>query len=138
MTPLEAKRAQHTLHLTRAFGAPLYRGFLQSFVGLFRAVVVQTRRGQVSSDERRELTARFASSLVLFSATKQRAQYHRPDTRSIRTREADEQSLNQTLLLSVQLRFDGNQGHRYTFVHTFDPQGRLARAVMFSDKKRQS
>ncbi len=41
--------AQHALHLTRAFGAPLYRGFLESSVSLFKALVVQTRRGQVSS-----------------------------------------------------------------------------------------
>jgi hypothetical protein len=41
--------AQHALHLTRAFGAPLYRGFLHSLVSLFRVVVVQIRRGQVSS-----------------------------------------------------------------------------------------
>jgi hypothetical protein len=40
---------QHALHLTRAFGALLYRGLLQSSAGLFRVVVVQTRRGQVSS-----------------------------------------------------------------------------------------
>ncbi|OQA16981.1 MAG: hypothetical protein BWY63_02561 [Chloroflexi bacterium ADurb.Bin360] len=40
---------QHTLHLTRAFGASLYRGFLQSSAGLFRVVIVQTRHGQVSS-----------------------------------------------------------------------------------------
>jgi hypothetical protein len=47
--------AQHALHLTRAFGAPLYRGFLQAFVSLFRVVVVQTRRGQVSSAVRRRV-----------------------------------------------------------------------------------
>jgi hypothetical protein len=40
--------AQQRLHLTRAFGAPLYRGFLHSLVGLFRMVVLQIRRGQVS------------------------------------------------------------------------------------------
>jgi hypothetical protein len=41
--------AQHALHLTRAFGAPLYRGFFAYTGGLFRATVLQTRRGQVSS-----------------------------------------------------------------------------------------
>jgi len=41
--------AQHALHLTRAFGAPLYRGFLRSSVSSFSVLVLQTRRGQVSS-----------------------------------------------------------------------------------------
>jgi len=32
---------------TRAFGAPLYRGFFVLLVGLFSMVVLQTRRGRV-------------------------------------------------------------------------------------------
>jgi hypothetical protein len=55
-------RAQHTLHLTRAFGAPLYRGFLHQLVGLFGVVVVQTWRGQVSSSVSRQSLFRSLST----------------------------------------------------------------------------
>ena len=47
------RAAQHALHLTRAVCAPLYRRLLHSFAGLFRVVVMQTRRGQVSSAVKR-------------------------------------------------------------------------------------
>jgi hypothetical protein len=53
------------MHPTRAFAAPLYRGFLQLFVSLLRVLVLQTRRGQVSSAVQRLRSPQKAGRLAL-------------------------------------------------------------------------
>ena len=111
--------ANNSLKLTRLSPRLYLRGWAES----------ERVKGRLT-DERHELTARFVSSLVPFSHQPGDA---REDIVLIRAQHAPAKptnnSLNQTLLLSVQLRFDGKQGHRHTVVRTIDPQGRLARAV---------